>query len=191
VFWVHASTASRFEAAYRGIAERLVLQGRHEPNVNIFSLVSSWLYDETNGLWLMVLDSVDDIEVFYPGRNTPDSAIALGNYLPQSRNGSILVTSRNKAVAARIVGELGALREVSPMSEGQALQLLCSRLGDVSMDESLTALVCALGCVPLAITQAAAFSITVPANFIMFLRISPLYYRLLCYATCTVCPIVR
>jgi hypothetical protein len=63
---VHASTEARFEEAYRGIADRLELPGRNDPQVNIYKLVSSWLGDEVNGRWTMVLDNVDNVEVFFP-----------------------------------------------------------------------------------------------------------------------------
>jgi tetratricopeptide (TPR) repeat protein len=66
VFWVHGSTKARFEEAYRGIADRLELPGRHDPKVSVLQLVRDWLCDEANGPWTMILDNVDNVNVFYP-----------------------------------------------------------------------------------------------------------------------------
>ena len=68
VFWVHASTRARFEEAYRDIADRLQLPGRSDPKANVLRLVSDWLRDEANGQWVMVLDNVDDVEMFFPSQ---------------------------------------------------------------------------------------------------------------------------
>jgi hypothetical protein len=107
VLWVHASTRDRFDEAYRDIAERLELPGRNDPKVDILRLVRNWLCDEANGKWAMVLDNADDIEMFYPKQTRAEDRMATGPiaaYLPQSRNGSILITSRSKDAAARLAG---------------------------------------------------------------------------------------
>jgi hypothetical protein len=88
VFWVHASTRARFEEAYRGIADRLELPGRHDPKADVLRLVSDWLHNEANGRWTMVLDNVDDVETFFPSqkhkRHEPNQALptSLAAYLP-------------------------------------------------------------------------------------------------------------
>ncbi|KAH7138663.1 kinesin light chain [Dendryphion nanum] len=160
VFWVHASTTARFEEAYKDIADRLELPGRNDPKVNTLKLVRDWLCDETNGIWAMVLDNVDDVEVFYPNQKRKrgeDVPAPLATYLPQSRHGSILVTSRSKDAAARMVGSIKHIKEVNVMDDGQAMQLLQNKLKDASDEEGMTALIRALDHVPLAITQAAAY----------------------------------
>ncbi|KAF2190151.1 TPR-like protein [Zopfia rhizophila CBS 207.26] len=147
VFWVHASTKARFEEAYRDIADRLELPGRNNPKIDVLRLVSNWLCDESNGQWTMILDNVDEVETFP----------SLAAYLPQSRNGSILITSRNKDAAARLAGGYKNIKEVCVMDESQGLQLLRNRLQDTSTDEGAVDLLRALDCIPLAITQAAAY----------------------------------
>lgn len=111
----------------------------------------------------MVLDNVNDIEVFYPKRtgtgNEPSGTetAPLGVYLPQSRNGSILITSRNKDAAARLTGGYENIKEVHAMDESQALQLLRNKLRDASNEDGAADLLRALDYVPLTITQAAAY----------------------------------
>jgi tetratricopeptide (TPR) repeat protein len=163
VFWVHASTRARFEEAYRDIADQLQLPGRSDPKANLLRLVSDWLRDETNGQWVMIVDNVDDLETFFPSRKSPqDEADAsaqtpLATYLPQSRNGAILVTSRSKDAATRLVGGYNKIREVVAMHESEGLQLLRNKLRDLPNEESAVELLRVLNGIPLAITQAAAY----------------------------------
>ncbi|KAH7068389.1 kinesin light chain 1 [Paraphoma chrysanthemicola] len=162
VFWVHASTRVRFDEAYRAIADRLQLPGR-DSKANVLRLVGDWLRDEANGRWVMVLDNVDDAETFFPPqkrqRDEADTGaqIPLATYLPQSRNGAILVTSRNKDVAARLVGGYNKIKEVLAMDESEGLQLLRNKLCDPPIEESAVELLRTLDCIPLAISQAAAY----------------------------------
>ena len=162
MLWVHASTKARFEEAYRDIADRLELLGRDNPNIDVLRLVSNWLCDQANGKWMMILDNADDIEVFYPKRTlardeSSAAAASLAAYLPQSRNGSILITSRSKDAAARLAGGHKKIMEVQTMDAGQSLQLLRNKLEDMPDQEGAAELVRALDFLPLAITQAAAY----------------------------------
>jgi tetratricopeptide (TPR) repeat protein len=163
VFWVHASTQARFEEAYRDIADRLQLPGRSDPRANVLRLVRDWLRDEKNGRWVMIIDNADDIDVFFPSRKRQrdevpgDPPTSLATYLPQSCNGSILVTSRSKNVASRLAGGYNRINEVPAMDKGESLQLLRMKLGDSPLEERATDLLRALDYIPLAITQAAAY----------------------------------
>src|SRR5436190_18408704 len=65
VFWIHASTVSRMDQAYKNIARRLCLPGWNDPKIDIFQLVSEWLSDDAHGPWLLVLDNADDMEIFF------------------------------------------------------------------------------------------------------------------------------
>ena len=80
----------------------------------------------------------------------------LSAYLPQSENGSILVTSRSKAVALKLVEEKDIIA-VEPMAQSHALALFEKKLGSLGEDDDLTELTAALEFMPLAIVQAAAY----------------------------------
>ncbi|EUC48961.1 hypothetical protein COCMIDRAFT_85847 [Bipolaris oryzae ATCC 44560] len=163
VFWVHASTRARFEEAYKDIADQLQLPGRNDPKENVLQLVRNWLREEANGQWFMVLDNVDDVETFFPSRKRKryetdtDSHASLTTYLPQSRNGAILVTSRNKDAASSLVGGHNRIHEVLALSIGEGLQLLRNKLCNLPLEESAIKLLQALGCIPLAIIKASAY----------------------------------
>jgi tetratricopeptide (TPR) repeat protein len=162
VFWVHASSRARFEEAYRDIADRLQLPGRSDPKANVLQLVRNWLQDEANGTWLLILDNADEMNVFYPKQahasDRPSSpSTSLAEYVPQCRNGSILITSRNKDAAARLAGGYPRIKGVSVLGEAQALHLLQNKLHDASGSEGAVELLLMLDYLPLAITQAAAY----------------------------------
>ena len=136
VFWVHASTCARLEEAYRDIADRLQLPGRNDPKSNVLRLVSDWLWDEANGQWVMIVDNVDDADAFFllrkRRRSEADASAQtpLATYVPQSRNGVVLITSRNKDAAAKLAGGYNNIKEVLAMNESEGLQLLRNKLRD-------------------------------------------------------------
>ena len=166
VFWVHASSTARFEEGYRKIAERAKLPGWDQPDVDIMKPVYSWLCDEAHGRWVMIIDNADDLGVFprplekRKGRKddgSSNTAAALLEFLPQSPNGSILITSRSRDVAFRLTGSYADIIRVHPMDQSHALALLRNKLKGSFTQDDAVALVEALDYMPLAITQAAAY----------------------------------
>ncbi|OCK73508.1 hypothetical protein K432DRAFT_233234, partial [Lepidopterella palustris CBS 459.81] len=173
VFWVHAGTHARFEEGYRRIAEATRMEGWDNPKANVLRLVRSWLCDESNGRWVMIVDNADDSDVFFPplsrqravaagnlghaAGNLGQAAEPLSDFLPQSPNGSILITSRNQDVAYRLTGSYASVIEVKLMDDDDALALLKKKLGAGADEKDAVELVHLLDCMPLAITQAAAF----------------------------------
>src|SRR6267378_3294106 len=167
VFWVHASSAARFQEGYREIAERVKIAGWDNPEANILRLVNNWLRNEVNGRWFMVIDNADDASVFLHsvdeskvGDNSNEAALSedLSEYLPQSQNGSILVTSRSRDVAFTITGDTRDIIPVDPMDERVAVNLLRKKLLQGNFNENdAKRLLHALDHMPLAISQAAEF----------------------------------
>jgi hypothetical protein len=168
VFWVHASTRARFEQGYRRIAEVTKMRGWNDRTVDILQLVRSWLSNKRNGRWLMVVDNADDLSLFFrdasksyaasgSSASTPDLPV-LSEFLPQSRNGSILFTSRDGDLAYRLAHADTSIIKIKPMDECDALALVQKKLGSVAGEEKeATELIRALDFMPLAITHAAAF----------------------------------
>jgi hypothetical protein len=156
---VHASSAARFEEGYRKVAERTKIAGWDNPEADVLRLVNNWLSDEANGRWFMIVDNADDASVFFhpADENTAASAEALSEFLPQSQNGSILVTSRSRDVAFKITGDTRDIIMVDPMNEGLAMDLLYKKLQGNFHEDDAKRLLHALDYIPLAITQAAAF----------------------------------
>ncbi|KAI0479994.1 P-loop containing nucleoside triphosphate hydrolase protein [Xylaria cf. heliscus] len=164
VFWLHAGTRARVEQGFKAIADAVKIRGRGQPKADILQLVYQWLCNEHNGQWLMVLDSADDVDVFYgAGRGGGQSATAgeerraLWTYLPQSSNGSIIITTRDKDLAFRLTGHHSNVIEVGPMDRACALELLRKKSGFQFDEAGGIELVEALENMPLAIGQAAAY----------------------------------
>jgi tetratricopeptide (TPR) repeat protein len=170
VFWVHASNTARLEQSFREIADQAKVRGRQDPQADVFKLVHDWLRDEKNGPWLLVLDNADDATVlslrssnsqklptdhYNDGLNAPKQR--LSRYLPQSRHGSVLVTSRTMRAATQIVEESDVV-PIEPMHNTAAHALLRKKLGDkVDQDEGMAELAAALDYMPLALVQAATY----------------------------------
>ncbi|KAH6667983.1 hypothetical protein B0J14DRAFT_519380 [Halenospora varia] len=160
VFWVHAGTAARFEEGYKRIAEIAKIDGLDKPGVDTLQLVSNWLCSEVNGRWVMIVDNADDPNVLF--KQTTDYGSAkvarsLSDFLPQSQNGSIVLTSRSRDLAFKFTGRTLDIITVKPMDEAHAIALLEKKLGGHLDNADATKLVQALDCMPLAITQAAAY----------------------------------
>ncbi|KAL8367203.1 hypothetical protein RB599_010281 [Gaeumannomyces hyphopodioides] len=155
IFWIHAGTQARVEEGFQAIADILKLPDRDQPNANIPQLVYSWLSNEQNGRWTIILDSADDKDVLYGASNSREGK-PLANYLPQSPNGSFVITTRNQDLARRLTGNTKNIIEIGPMVLADALLLLKKRLGSFSDPDKAKSLVEALDFVPLAISHCSA-----------------------------------
>jgi tetratricopeptide (TPR) repeat protein len=114
---------------------------------------------------VLILDNIDDASFLLAAKNTrkkdqtnaveADGSQPLLAYLPQSQSGSILITSRTKGAALKLVEESDMIA-VEPMEESHAAALFKKKLGH-SDTEGIADLVRALEFMPLAIVQAAAY----------------------------------
>jgi tetratricopeptide (TPR) repeat protein len=166
VLWVYASNAARFEQSFRDIADQVKISGRQDPRANIFNLVENWLRDEKRGRWVLILDNVDDHEFLCKSpvtgqgdpKNCPTNVPTkpLLEYLPRSLNGSVILTSRTREVALRIV-DYKDLIEIKPLERSEALELLQRKLQQPGEIQESRQLVEELELMPLAIVQAASY----------------------------------
>lgn len=166
MLWLHASSSERLEQSVRDTVDQLKITGGGTSNTNVFQLFRSWLRDPRHGKWLLILDNVDDEHVLLEPPSCSEQRRGLDrqkqsrerclDYLPPSGHGSILVTSRSQDVALKIV-DRKALVAVDPMDEEYAVQLVETKLERPHSKEDAVELVQALDCMPLAITQAAAY----------------------------------
>ncbi|MCJ1278041.1 hypothetical protein MMC21_005855 [Puttea exsequens] len=166
VFWVHASNAARFEQGYRDIAGVVKIAGWNDPKADIFKLMYDWLRGY-EGTWLMVLDNVDSADFLVNAQGPIQSQSSdsgcrtlrpLRDYLPQSQNGSILITTRSRESALKL-SERNDLIPVDPMDPSNAVKLLEKKLESTGQrnDKDYIELAAALEFMPLAIVQAAAY----------------------------------
>ena len=139
---------------------------RRSPKTDIFKLVRDWLRDEKKGKWVLILDNVDDARFLVEAPVTSQETQAGGRGseftrslwtdVPSSQNGSILITTRTRSVALKLVEESDMIT-VEPMDEGHAIALFKKKLGIQSDRKDIAELVAALEYMPLAIVQAATY----------------------------------
>ncbi|KAK1984156.1 hypothetical protein LZ30DRAFT_652214 [Colletotrichum cereale] len=161
VFWVAARTAEGFRQAYQSIAEEQNIPGRDDPQVDIISLVKTWLERKHRDQWLMVVDDVEHTELLsspQPRSSITDAHQATqadsGRYIPECRRGSILFITRSELTGLELA-QGGSLLEVGKMSESEARQLFQEIVGTETHVGKIAALCVQLKHEPLAITQAA------------------------------------
>jgi hypothetical protein len=100
-------------------------------------LVENWLRDDRIGKWICILDNVDDDQLLCSvpvvgkedSMRGPTNALTkpLLEYVPRSRNGSIIIISRTREAALKIVDHKGLI-EVKPIERSEALELLKRKL---------------------------------------------------------------
>jgi len=163
---MNASTESRLEQSYNKIANVLQIPNQRNSGSNVFRLVCNWLRYEANDGWLIILDNADDEGLF---ENTPkdrytdaaevwsESPLPLSTYLPQTSNGLVLVTSRNRSAAFRLVGNNKNIITVWPMSVHESSRMFSTRFSGICTQDDVNRLTKQLEYLPLAISQAAAY----------------------------------
>ena len=114
----------------------------------------------------MILDNADDPTIFFntceggqkmDADNSDHAQASLAAFLPQTQNGSILVTSRSRDAAFRLTGSDKDIIGIEPMNERHALDLFTKKIQGEFDDGDATGLLQALDYMPLAISQAAAY----------------------------------
>ncbi|KAI0901639.1 hypothetical protein F4806DRAFT_485327 [Annulohypoxylon nitens] len=144
VFWVPVINMASFENAYREIGKALEVDRLEDDDADMKSLVKTAL-EENAGDWLLVIDNADDPELLFGRAGGP----AIRDYLPYSRQGSILLTTRNHDVTVGFdnLEEAEAMRMLEKNLKG-------SQMRDIENTRRLLAL---LAYLPLAIKQASAY----------------------------------
>ncbi|KAH6957931.1 hypothetical protein BKA56DRAFT_197550 [Ilyonectria sp. MPI-CAGE-AT-0026] len=152
IFWVPTINTTSFENAYREIGRQLGIPGLDNDQADVKTLVKLALSNETAGPWLLVIDNADDKELLFGDEG-------LCEYLPFSRKGSILFTTRNHEVTTHLCIPMTNIFKMAEMNGIEATQLLHNNLResqtrDLQSPESLLA---CLAHLPLAIKQASAY----------------------------------
>ena len=143
VLWVSADTEITIKTSLVEIGMKLGLVDPRDPDHNrAVAAVKKWC--DRNSRWLLVFDNADHPQLLKP-------------FLPFAPQGHILVTSR-----AHVLDSVGIVTplNVAEMPTNEAVDFLFVRTGrSPTSDErdAASALATELGCLPLALEQAAAF----------------------------------
>jgi hypothetical protein len=124
--------------------------------------VHDWLRDSKEQ-WILILDNADASFLLDGQLGGQSNAADSGNplsplreYIPQSRQGSVLITTRSREVALKLTEQRDIII-VEPMDEAHALALFEKKLGTQVHSNDIAELAAALEYIPLAIVQAAAY----------------------------------
>jgi tetratricopeptide (TPR) repeat protein len=150
-----AKKRSHFENSFYEVAKELNLPGYDDADQNHPQLVKTFLDKPSTLPWLLVIDNADDMTMFENLESLAGEE-DLFQYLPQSRQGRIIVTCESAKHAA-VICESDCV-EVPAMTELEAISMAQKRLHNVSPhDHSLQKLLHKLEYLPQGITQATSF----------------------------------
>jgi len=154
VFWVHALSSETYEQSCRGVASVLEILGAEGDKEDVREQVQRHLSSERAGKWMLIVDNTDDMEVL----EGLDGETGLIDYLPENDSGLILFTTRDKTTAQALASN--SILDVEKLDLATASDLFKKMLTrkDLSYEEAIIVeLLQELDCLPLAITQAAAY----------------------------------
>ncbi|MCJ1273174.1 hypothetical protein MMC21_000963 [Puttea exsequens] len=179
IFWIHGGSGDMLRQSLTEIALRCNLLRPGDITTEPLDAVRRFLLNVENGRWLMVVDNADVPNTFIKPSSTSSSTsqdqhrsqrAALGTYIPRCAHGRIVFTTKSKSFG-EIMSMQGCVIEIPPLCLPEACELLQKRLfEDMQLAESppsyqreiptnpnLEKLCEYLDCLPLALSQAAAF----------------------------------
>ncbi|KAE8372277.1 nucleoside phosphorylase domain-containing protein [Aspergillus bertholletiae] len=134
IFWITCTSYESVEQAYINIASKLGMTNIKPAELK--DQVKAYLSQESAGKWLLLFDNADDMGMWNKNNNNNP---VLTDFLPQSEQGHILLTTRSRKTAVKILQN--------------------SLVKKTLLDDRDTAInfLRQLAFLPLAITQAAAY----------------------------------
>lgn len=166
VFWIPATDEDSLHQAYRDAAKQLRIPGCDEEKADVKKLVQAHLSQEDTRPWLLVFDNADDISMWIGSSESlpgPTPGLSRGSgslkeYLPKSRQGCIVFTTRDKRTAVKLASQ--GIIDIPERDEDGAVQLLQKSLINPALldnQQDAKILVNELTRLPLAVVQAAAY----------------------------------
>uniref|UniRef100_A0A8H7N1V5 NB-ARC domain-containing protein n=1 Tax=Bionectria ochroleuca TaxID=29856 RepID=A0A8H7N1V5_BIOOC len=121
VFWLSATSLSELQGSYRRIANVLGIQLYQDIATDHLQITQA-LEQLDQGRWLCIIDTEQHIR--------PDGSNPLWQYLPRSKNGTILIAGRSSQAAASLGARPENIINVSRMSDDEAVKLWCQSMLD-------------------------------------------------------------
>ncbi|KAL2886084.1 Nephrocystin-3 [Ceratocystis lukuohia] len=155
VFWVTAASIDGFRNSCKELTASLGIETSDGDDPRI--LVKDYLDANKCGKWLLILDNVDDVSLF----NATAKESRISSFLPQSREGRIVFTTRSKTVSWLAVRRDSI--ELEEMSSEELTTILMPSVESLSEEShvrdenSINELLNELCHFPLAVAQAADY----------------------------------
>ncbi|KAF2178893.1 TPR-like protein, partial [Zopfia rhizophila CBS 207.26] len=162
IIWIPATNMESLHQAYLDVARQLSIAEWEDDTSDVKRLVQGYLGKESTGRWLLVFDNADDIDMWIAkagsGLQPGQGSQPLIDYLPKSKQGAILFTTRDRKIAVKLAQQ--NVVDVPAMGEDAAAQLLEKCLVNpdlVDGRQDTSTLLSRLTYLPLVILQAAAY----------------------------------
>ena len=98
VIWIPAINKESLHQAYLDVARQLSIGGYEEDKADVKSFVQGYLSKEGAERWLLVFDNAEDIDMWIAEAGSG----RLIEYLPRSKQGCIVFTSRDTKAAVKL-----------------------------------------------------------------------------------------
>lgn len=138
VFWLNIKDKDSLKQSFANIAKQIL---RDHPSASrlssvdmkenfdeVMDAVKAWLSLPSNTRWLMIYDNYDNPKL--PGTKDP-AALDIRKYLPESYQGSIVITTRSSQVK---IGHSIRIRKLEDMNE--SLEILSNASGRKGLTDS-------------------------------------------------------
>ena len=159
VFWIPVNSLANLQTKYQEIAQSLRLPGCEKNGAHVLEAVQKYLSDESIGPWLLIFDNADNVDVWTEPFIAETRRKRLIDYMPRSRHGAIIWTTRDRKVATTVARENTVA--VPALDEAGASKMMRNYLINPDLttaSESIFSyLLGKLTYLPLAIVQAAAY----------------------------------
>lgn len=161
VIWISAVNTESMCQSYLYAVGKLGIAKWESEKANVKRLVQEHLSKESAGQWLLVFDNTDDIDMWFSkttGQQPGQGTHPLVDYLPTSKQGAVVFTTRDRKIAAKLAQS--NVVDIPAMEENAATELLAKYLvypDLVHRQKATNTLLFQLTYLPLAIVQAAAY----------------------------------
>jgi hypothetical protein len=168
IFWLHASSQSRFEQGLQEMAKTLFFRRWNErdrewdwinseservdsygqPGQDILPVIKDWFCGDNSGKWFWIIDNADDEDIFFrefsPSVKLPATAPKrrICDFLPKKAGCRIIYTSRNKICAQRLTSRSlhSKVIQVNPMTMEDGVKVVENALHNFLAKEQLASL---------------------------------------------------
>ncbi|KAL8648708.1 MAG: hypothetical protein Q9210_004823, partial [Variospora velana] len=159
-FWVHIKDEDSIKQSFSKMAKQIL---HNQPSATYLSSVGTinldeivdavkkWLSLRNNKHWLMVYDNYDNPKL----PNSRDlAAVDIRKYLPESYQGSVIITTRSPRVD---IGHTLAIRKLDNIQDSLEILMSTSRIDDLKDDPNAVQLAETLDGLPLALATAGTY----------------------------------
>ncbi|KAF8853548.1 HET-domain-containing protein [Acephala macrosclerotiorum] len=175
IFWLNIKDEDSLKQSFARIARQIL---REHPSASrlrnvdanknldeVADAVKTWLSLPNNTRWLMIYDNYDNPKL--PG-NTDPAAVDIREFLPESYQGSIIITTRSSQVR---IGHSIQIRKLGVMHDSLEILSNASRREGLGSDPDAIKLAKELDGLPLALATTGAYLDQVAISFSDYLRL--------------------